>query len=569
MESSRPGSARRRGASPGARRSRTAANSDASRARPSTAAVMLLVFWFVVFGLGSIWWSSNPSAQFLTLGAAASFIVTIPAIRAQYHLFSAWTIVVLVTYVGCGVRSAFISLGIDDQQGSLQSLFLLGRTPDFFLKPSIIYVASVGVLTLAYLVGSYRRRPDDVPSSWWQEFRFRDNVVILACLLALVGFFALLVYVRETGGFHITDLSRKRTTVAGGLDQNYQSYGVIRVVNSFSAVALWVVVAHFASQKQRLSLSRLLLIAVLALNAIALPFYASSRTSALLILLIAWTISRVLSAKPVSYRKIAIVSLVGTMLLGLMTLLRQIAQRSVATQVQVSSVFYTALDGIIYNRNFGDMQVTSHVINAIPDLLPYEYGRTILTWFVAPIPRSIWPEKPVVNVGPLIGTTLYGTTGSGVPPGFVADFYLNFGVAGALLGSLVLGLVIGRIGRFRIDVGLNPGQVVLYYSFAFAFTNASVENGIGAGLFTGLESAVPAAIGVLMLGTRTGRSASYVARRARRMRRGVEWRTANRGHAGRRWELGSGTRDTTSGHDPVGRDCHVVGTTASREGYHP
>ena len=42
-----------------------------------------------------------------------------------------------------------------------------------------------------------------------------------------------------------------------------------------------------------------------------------------------------------------------------------------------------------------------------------------VTWLVAPIPRSVWPEKPLVGVGAEIGPLLFGTRIGGVAPGLV------------------------------------------------------------------------------------------------------------------------------------------------------
>jgi oligosaccharide repeat unit polymerase len=464
------------------------------------------VWWFVVFVVAAAWWLTDSSAQFLALGALASLVVTVPAVRSQYSVFSAWTIVLLVTYVGCGIRGGFIALGIDDDQDSLQYLFLLGHGPDFFLRPSLIYIASISILTVGYMLAN---RHSESPSRQHastviERFHFRSAVVPLAALLAAIGFAAFVIYVQQTGGFSIAELSRKRTSIAGGIDANYQSYGVLRVINSLSAVALWVVVAKFAIERHKIAtLGRAIITGLFALNAIALPFYASSRTSALLILIIAWTISRTLGGTRLTYRGIIGLGLGGLLLLGLMTLLRQSAQTGSATDVRLASVLYSALDGVVYNRNFGDMQVTSHIVNAVPNIIPFQHGDTITTWFFAPIPRSLWPEKPIVNVGPLIGTTLYGTTGSGVPPGFVADFYLNFGIIGALVGALALGLVLGRLETLRTGKygpKLNPGAVIVYYAFTFYFANSAMQNGIGAGFFTGLENLVPAIAGLCVVG---------------------------------------------------------------------
>lgn len=474
-------------------------------ARPrSLVPVSLLVGWVLVFGAGAIWWFVDPNAQFMVFGGAASFIVTIPVVRTRYNLFSPWTIVLLITYIGCGIRGSFIALGIDDQADSLQSLFLMGHSMGYFLRPSAIYVAAIAVLTAGYMMGERHRGADSQRLGWIQGFRFREAAGPLVLLLALVGFVAFVVYVRQTGGFHLAELSHKRLAVTGGSDSGHTVYGVPRFLNIFSAVAFWIMAARYAWDRRKITYGgRGLVLGLLALNAIALPFYASSRTDAVMILLIGWVIFRAVRPGRVPYRGISLLAIGGLALLGLMTLLRPTGGNVATPTIGFSSVLSSALDGVVYNRNFGDMQVTSDIINAIPSQIPFQHGATIVTWIVAPIPRTIWATKPDVNVGPLIGSTLYNTTNGGVPPGFVADFYLNFGLAGVMVGSLILGLILGRVGRFAAHNGvMNPGAAVLYYPAVFAFANASMQKGIGAGVFSGLEYLVPVAVALLLVGHR-------------------------------------------------------------------
>ena len=67
-------------------------------------------------------------------------------------------------------------------------------------------------------------------------------------------------------------------------------------------------------------------------------------------------------------------------------------------------------------------------------------GESFLMFFVAPIPRVIWSEKPSVRLGPYVAQALLDfNNNSGAPPSAVGEFYINFGISGVILGMFFLG----------------------------------------------------------------------------------------------------------------------------------
>jgi hypothetical protein len=71
------------------------------------------------------------------------------------------------------------------------------------------------------------------------------------------------------------------------------------------------------------------------------------------------------------------------------------------------------------------------------------YGGTVPWW--APIPRALWPDKPVVGGGGDIVAEYTGIdfgTDTSVGVGQVLEFYINFGVPGVILGFAGLGCLL-------------------------------------------------------------------------------------------------------------------------------
>jgi hypothetical protein len=86
-------------------------------------------------------------------------------------------------------------------------------------------------------------------------------------------------------------------------------------------------------------------------------------------------------------------------------------------------------------------------------------GKTFLEAMVAPIPRLLWPDKPVMaGSGNLVAdyTGQSFSAGTSVGVGQVMEFYLNFGFAGVFLGFLILGIllrVMDMVAAYKLACG--------------------------------------------------------------------------------------------------------------------
>ena len=86
-------------------------------------------------------------------------------------------------------------------------------------------------------------------------------------------------------------------------------------------------------------------------------------------------------------------------------------------------------------------------------------GATLLEAMIAPIPRLLWPDKPVMaGSGNLVSdyTGQSFSAGTSVGVGQVMEFYLNFGFAGVFLGFLILGIllrVMDMVAAYKLTCG--------------------------------------------------------------------------------------------------------------------
>lgn len=98
---------------------------------------------------------------------------------------------------------------------------------------------------------------------------------------------------------------------------------------------------------------------------------------------------------------------------------------------------------------------------AFPDTVSFRWGMAHLEILLRPIPRAIWPDKPVGGgylmeaglVDPSTGATL------GFSPTFYGDFYSEAGLFGVLLFASLYGAVLGTI--VKRSAGIHPFAGVL------------------------------------------------------------------------------------------------------------
>lgn len=128
------------------------------------------------------------------------------------------------------------------------------------------------------------------------------------------------------------------------------------------------------------------------------------------------------------------------------------------------------------------------VLNAIPRLVDYDYGKPYLNYLVHWIPRLWWPEKPNFRLeGAKRLENAMQTELQGPVLTVLGYFYANLGVAGIIIGMFLTGLGLTTIYLwFRVQPG-SLGALFIYLHF--------FHYGIGAafcyGIFTGWDTILP------------------------------------------------------------------------------
>jgi oligosaccharide repeat unit polymerase len=124
---------------------------------------------------------------------------------------------------------------------------------------------------------------------------------------------------------------------------------------------------------------------------------------------------------------------------------------------------------------------TASIVKAVPDKLAFQFGKTYLDAVLILIPRSLYPDKTTVNLDTVIGNKVFECDAfgaCGIPPGFVAESYLNFGPLGVMVCAALYGLLIGKVdARFR--KAAQGGLFDLFFLYSFIYCGMAI---LGSGM---------------------------------------------------------------------------------------
>lgn len=422
---------------------------------------------------------------FLATGLWALALMLVPYARAERPgLFSVWSFVGLTVGIGVTARGVCLTLGYPEA-GRLDELYFRGREAAFFFEPALALLTGLGMLVLGH---EWRvRRPDPVDLAPVCPDRLR-----LVCVAVLVvSAAATWLYVSRTGGWQGGDWSGKRTPIPGleVAGTGYQSHGGLRFAASLAGFGHVLAVAGWFAAPAGRRIGWAVLAAALLLVAVSVPFHASLRTPLVLLLVLPAAMVH-LAGRRIRPAALAATVVVALLAIQVMTVLRNSGNdRDAAIDPPTPAALF---DAAVLNRNQIELPKTAHLYHAVPRELPLAWGATVARWVLAPIPRSLWPDKPVIQPGPIVGQTLYDQPIAGVPPSLVGELFWNFHWPGVIIGAFLIGLALRMMQAvFQPIRGGDPMRAALFVAGPMTMGFEMVGGSIGSGLFRGcLQTAV-------------------------------------------------------------------------------
>jgi oligosaccharide repeat unit polymerase len=118
--------------------------------------------------------------------------------------------------------------------------------------------------------------------------------------------------------------------------------------------------------------------------------------------------------------------------------------------------------------NFIQLQTLAILLDKVPGVLPFQFGSTFLSLLALPIPRGLWPGKPITAPGVFtlaFWPDLWLNQGTSLPPGLFGEFFLNFGGWGLMIGAFLFGQASGTITAMHVLRPRQPYRLLGYALF--------------------------------------------------------------------------------------------------------
>jgi hypothetical protein len=354
---------------------------------------------------------------------------------------------------------------------------IMGKDEGFLVMGMLFIVLSMAVycLGLWHPYGIALRPIDLRPDE-----RFLRSLAILACLATLVGL-ALLLH--RSGAFVSGEIFEKRfNDIPGGATNRFfvLDYWIFKACSSIKYLFYALLIYWLRNEGRTSRMIYLLLGATLVLSVLA-PSVVGNRSHSMvvfldLVLVLALGFSR---------RRLAVIALLITIsaaFLGTTSVARILrppdpgtrqvnAERWIEQQKAAASTAnqrggYRRLDKArvarsqwlmrlvgrkiakridvqMQGRYFLDLYKTAHIVDDVPERIPFLRGESFVGWVFVLVPKSVWADKPMFGELPsMLAEEIFLEPTNNIPPGFVGEAWLNFG----WLGLVVVGLVGGLMG---------------------------------------------------------------------------------------------------------------------------
>lgn len=333
--------------------------------------------------------------------------------------------VVVISY-GLLFKSLFVALELPNKK--FIELFVLGPlSVDEYWFGSIlllifyfIYVASMFFCGIAF-----RWRKVEISTTQNTHFSTRYSSVLV--LVGLIGFF--LFFYNHPG--LLTGSSKNILAARDAKD--YSGDGVLRSMIGFLYAIPFFMMANMQIGYKKKASQRLIALSVLLWMLFA---FFSDQRGVLLFSFFSWIIYYNSVVRTIEKKYIYSCTVLAVILVVFKTASR------LSSAVSVDTGLFGEIIGNYVGRNFVENGKALIIMSAADRDIPFMFGKTYLDAVLILIPRSFYPDKSIVNLDTFVGIKVFGVEvfGAGaVPPGLLAESYLNLGFIGMVIMAIFTG----------------------------------------------------------------------------------------------------------------------------------
>lgn len=398
---------------------------------------------------------------------------------SENEVFSPLNFLFLNVLIGVTFQSIYLCF--IDQGENRYGLYGLGNIDSYYQGILAIIISTVFLL-IGYSFSLKSKFKKKLLIYRWNYIR----IILISLLLLWISFYSIDKYLSifSISLTDLTNISLKRVIVD---EYATYSYGYLRFGAGLSQIVCITLFVYFLRYKDEhktfLNFLIFLLILVSFIGGLILPFVSSQRSSIIYFLIALCAVSN-FCYKKWSIHLVFVIFVVIMVILIVMGAMRYANGRTGAFEYYMENAgFKHIVSSIAGSANLLSISKTSILIENVPNTIQPQHGKTYGLWALAPIPRTIWNEKPIVRIGGELGPLIYATAKTGgTPPGYVGEAYLNFMWVGLPVVSILFGLMIGyfyeNYGKYAY---FDPKRALIYSSLYTTISFAAFSSD-----FTGL-----------------------------------------------------------------------------------
>lgn len=407
-------------------------------------------------------------------------------IRKDY--FNPILIVLASLLIGTVLRSFFI---ISPLESKAKHLMLMGLDPSILGIGIFQIYIGISLFVVGFFSAKNKYYNYKNKTIFFSNFK-RSRLIFLSWTISFLSLISGILYFRAMGLDLFTilfseEISKKRFLSLE--DGGFAALGYYRAAMDLVRIIYFLLLAYVLINKQKVKGTLLFLLILSAFFSLLFPFINSSRAQAILVFVFSFIMVYYIKGK--ISQKILIPGISAIIfLLVTMTFLRLQANYGDGDREDPFTI-------VVGSTNFLGVGKASFIAHSMPEKMDFQMGRTLFLWVVAPVPRTFWPSKPEISIGRVIGEDIYekrdeNTKAGGIPPGFITELYMNFGLFGIVVGMYFFGFYVRKFYNSLNSLRGNSVYAVLLYVLIFIpFMISLIEGDISRSLMNLFSTLIP------------------------------------------------------------------------------
>ena len=396
----------------------------------------------IIFIVGFI--RGNDKVTLISVGVYCLLAISLPLmLKRKFSLFEPVTLLIFSVLIGCTLRAIFFSTASDNNH---KIYFLTDGEVATELVRGAVYVP-LGLLSLSIgYLSVFKRLPIERLKIFRPEFNCWSlpRAIWVAVLFILVSLVAItkLSTGNDVRFDSLAALSMKRMAEVGGQGASRLGYWVwmselSRVSGILLLIAIWAGghrILGFGGGARYMIARALLFVSFLL--SMCWPILSSSRTGVLEVI---FSLAVILSfmglrggARARGFKFSIFAGGAICIAVAVLVLFGVWRQYSQIGEIKDSGYLEAVANNTVGSGNFLPMLRTAIIINRMQGSGQYMLGASYAGVALAPIPRSVWLDKPEIGLGEFVKTEIFGREAlrSGYPPGILGEAFINFGFLG-------------------------------------------------------------------------------------------------------------------------------------------